>query len=86
MLLCRVTIIMLGGVIGLWFHNKSFHVVLECICMYCIEDLENCFEAKPHRKEFLALTLEIVFEMSQSLASVKQPTRIGQNMEDDHRS
>ena len=39
--------------------------------------LWDCFEDEPHCNELLALFFDMVFEMSQSSASIGQPTRIG---------
>ena len=47
------------------------------IHLFCIVDFLNFFEAKPHCNELLALPCEIIFEINQSLAFVRQPTRIG---------
>ena len=44
---------------------------------FCICGFLNCFEAKPHCNKLLAMPLEMVVEMSQSLVLVRQPTRAG---------
>ena len=77
----RVPFIVLGGVIGLWFHNKhnSYCSQVQMNFVYvCFEfGLMKCFQVKSHCNELLPLPFETIFEMSQSLPLVGQPSVIG---------
>ena len=50
---------------------------MECICTFCMfVESWDCVEAKLHCNELLALPFETASEMSQSLASIGQPTTL----------
>lgn len=46
------------------------------VCLICIVYSSDYFEVKAHCSELLALLFEMFFDMSQTLASIEQPSRI----------
>ena len=61
--------------------TNIIHIVLKCkwiLCMFVLNfGLMKCFQVKSYCNELLPLPFETIFEMSQSLPLVGQPSVIG---------